>query len=105
ALCNPGFEKRRDRAAIRKPVLNLSLLQARSSNIELSFRNALAESAISFRPPLRVRRSGWWDAVGLRRRSGRDLYQRSLQLPGATDCNARLCAGGLAAHDQSAFLP
>ncbi|PTU74379.1 hypothetical protein [Pseudomonas mangrovi] len=50
ALCNPGFDKPRTRAAIQKPVLDLSLLQARFSNIELFFRNALAEGAISFRP-------------------------------------------------------
>lgn len=50
ALCNPGFDKPRTRAAISKPVLDLSLLQTRFSNIELFFRNALAEGAISFRP-------------------------------------------------------
>jgi len=49
-LCNAGFDKPRIRAGLNNLVIDLSTLQSSYSNIELFFRNALADGEISFRP-------------------------------------------------------
>jgi hypothetical protein len=49
-LCNAGFDNPRNRAGMNNLVINLSTLQADYSNIQLFFRNSLADGAISFRP-------------------------------------------------------
>jgi hypothetical protein len=48
--CNEGFDKPRTRAALPEFLINLSALQKKYSNIELFFREALAEGKVCFRP-------------------------------------------------------
>lgn len=72
ALCNTGFDSHKTRAAVRAPVIDLSRLKERFSNIELFFRNALAEGAISFRPdtPVHGNDEGRYEGGSLKARLG-----------------------------------
>lgn len=49
-FCNPGFDKPRTRAAMHNLTIDLSSLAARYSNIDLLFRESLADGQIKFRP-------------------------------------------------------
>ncbi len=73
ALCNPGFDKPKTRAAITQPVIDLTRLHGSYSNIELFIRNALAEGAISFRPdtPVHANDEGRYQGGAIKDRPNR----------------------------------
>lgn len=70
-LCNVGFDKPRTRAALHKLVINLSTLQNAYSNIELFFRNSMADGSIAFRPdtPIHANNEGRYEGGKLQDRA------------------------------------